>query len=705
MSVSDSLNWDDLDLERFIVDVGSLEQMDPDSDVIKILQGSGDVQTCKENLGKELKVIETKLVSGYLDNCDSLLSLYKETEHCESILVSMEKTLSGFAGSLRGVSDDIRQLQQRSEELSLQLKSRSDTQERLIGFMDSVVVSPDLVRVVCEEEDCGSDKFLSAIEQLKKNIRAHEGLPQDLPAVGESGPELHKLKVKAVSRVRDFLGLKINALKQPRTNIQILQRNVLVNLRPLTRFLKEIDNGIFFNEVYNLYAATLSKLYSNQFKIYVQTLMTKLQLEATASKQDLIGTLETQLVETGSSSDLLSKLKLSAPLPTKGNVFSITGREQVVKQDLDAEAIVVVTEAPANGLKYYPETLLRSHQKLLADTASSEYLFVMDFFHLESPEQQRAMFEAVFGKTLLWFSDHIASSLVKDSFDPVGLLLALRILEHFRSLMSDKRKISVMNEYFDSLLGQLRQRLRLAIDLNTDSLKKIEVKKIPTLAFTSPFYVSRRFAEFTAAILFVKSDLSDELDHALLSQSLESMTSAFDSFLMNLSKRFTSPQEQQVFLINNVDLVVMIFKERQLAPILPLVRRFEEKFNSLVSVLIEQVLMQHFGPLIKTTLEQEKQGRGIALAECERLVVQFQQTWKQEIGKTQKELFSLFSNLATASEILKNAMTQLLLYYTRFQKIVNAQISSLPSGAPSWTRQLVPGAVIMAEIKQVQNLF
>ena len=691
MSVIDSVDVEAFDVDQFLADIESVEQQDPNAEVLRVLRGAGDVWTFKENLSRELKVIESSLVANFLENSDALLSLYRETENCECILSSMERTLSGFGDSLRGVSDDIRQLQHKSEDLSLQLKSRSETQEKLITFMDSVIVSPDLVKVICEEEDCGSEKFQSAIDQLQKKLRAHADLPSDLPSVLESGPELEKLKVKAISRVREFLASKVNALKQPRTNIQILQRNVLVNLRGLSKFLKQVDNGIYFNEIWNLYAATLSRQYSNQFKIYVQTL-TKLQVEATASKSDLIG---------GTTAEV-------SPNSHQGNVFSIKGRERVIREDLEAEAIaLVMTEAGAGGgiNKCYPETLLRSHQKLLVDTACSEYLFLIDFFDLlMNKSDQQKMFDAVMGKTLQWFSDHISSAVIKESFDPVGLLLSLRILEFNRDLMLNKRKIPVLDTYFESLLTQVRHRLGFTIDLNTESLKKIDLRKLNPVA-NAPFYVSRRFAEFSAAILFVKSELLEE-DDILLTESVDGLSTSYEAFLMALSKRV---EDQQIFLLNNVDLVLSVFKERQLAPILPLVRRYEEKMNSIMSVFIEKNLLDRFGPLIKTTVEQEKhlQAPTISLQDCERLVVHFQQTWKSEIGKIQQEFFNgIFSNFQTASEILRNALTQLLLYYTRFQKIVQTRLlSSAPAPAPAWARQIVPSAVIMAEIKQTTSSY
>ena len=48
-------------------------------------------------------------------------------------------------------------------------------------------------------------------------------------------------------------------------------------------------------------------------------------------------------------------------------------------------------------------------------------------------------------KTLSWFTEYISTSLVKDSFDPVGLMLSVRIVEFFQDMMINRRKIPVLD--------------------------------------------------------------------------------------------------------------------------------------------------------------------------------------------------------------------------------------------------------------------
>ena len=46
-------------------------------------------------------------------------------------------------------------------------------------------------------------------------------------AIAEVAPVLQRLEQRAVAKVREFLLLRIHGLKKPRTNLQMIQHNVL----------------------------------------------------------------------------------------------------------------------------------------------------------------------------------------------------------------------------------------------------------------------------------------------------------------------------------------------------------------------------------------------------------------------------------------------------------------------------------------------
>lgn len=57
-------------------------------------------------------------------------------------------------------------------------------------------------------------------------------------ACSDISPELEKLRLKAVHKIRDFFTSRVASLKKNRTNIQILQQSVLLKHKGLFDFLQ-----------------------------------------------------------------------------------------------------------------------------------------------------------------------------------------------------------------------------------------------------------------------------------------------------------------------------------------------------------------------------------------------------------------------------------------------------------------------------------
>ena len=81
----------------------------------------------------------------------------------------------------------------------------------------------------------------------------------------------------------------------------------------------------------------------------------------------------------------------------------------------------------------------------------------------------------------------------------------------------------------------------------------------------------------------------------------------------------------------------------------------------------------------------------------ESLVQDFASSWKTGIEQINMNVLSYFSNFRSGMELLKQTLTQLLLYYTRFQDIIRKVWRGKP---PSFCKDLVSTAVILAEIKK-----
>ena len=105
-------------------------------------------------------------------------------------------------------------------------------------------------------------------------------------------PELEKLRVKAVTRVREFLLQMIYNLKRPNTNVQILQQSKLLKYKYLYRFLYKYGRE-YALEAREAYVETLQKIFHGYFREYITGLM-RVRADI-GSKADLIGVPESQM--------------------------------------------------------------------------------------------------------------------------------------------------------------------------------------------------------------------------------------------------------------------------------------------------------------------------------------------------------------------------------------------------------------------------
>ena len=91
----------------------------------------------------------------------------------------------------------------------------------------------------------------------------------------------------------------------------------------------------------------------------------------------------------------------------------------------------------------------------------------------------------------------------------------------------------------------------------------------------------------------------------------------------------------------------------------------------------------------------------VNLQVVESLVRDFSSNWRDDMDAINRNVLSYFSNFRNGMEILKQVLTQLLLYYTRFQDVLRKVVKSRGSSStPAFMKDLVPTTVILAEIKK-----
>ncbi|CAI0393999.1 unnamed protein product [Linum tenue] len=697
-ALDDDASSDEISLEGLEQE---LEECKGDDVVENILSKGTKLREYTKGVENNLRQVELDSIQDYIKESDNLVSLHEQIRDCDSILSQMETLLSGFQTEIGSIGSDIKILQEKSMDMGLRLKNRKVAESKLEKFVEDIIVPPRMVDVIIDGEV--NDEYLRTLEMLSKKLIFVESdsLIKTSKALKDVQPELDKLRQKAVSKVFDFIVQKLQALRKPKTNIQILQQSVLSKYKYVISFLKEHGKEVY-TEVRAAYIDTMNKVLSACFRAYIQALE-KLQLDI-ATSSDLIG------VETRSTG-LFSRAR--EPLKNRSAVFAVGDRISILKEIEQPALIPHIAEASSQ--KYPYEVLFRSLHKLLLDTATSEYdgitfryLFLLIFpcwqcmdFDFLLVVQHNATVDFVsldFLGPLAAIDEHF-NSILPNSYDAMGLMLMIRII-HQHQLTMSRRRIPCLDSYLDKVNIALWPRFKLVFDMHLSSLRNANIKTLWEDDI-HPHYVMRRYAEFTASLIHLNVEYGD----GQLELNMERLRMAIDDLIIKLAKTFTKPKQQIVFLINNYDMTIAVVKEA--GPEGGKIQmHFEELLKSNTALFVEELLMEHFGDLIKfvkTRASEDpnsNQDKPLTTSEVEPLVKDFASRWKAAIELMHKDVITSFSNFLCGMEILRAALTQLLLYYTRLSDSIKRI-----TGGSALNKDLISISSIMYEIRKYSRTF
>jgi len=155
-----------------------------------------------------------------------------------------------------------------------------------------------------------------------------------------------------------------------------------------------------------------------------------------------------------------------------------------------------------------------------------------------------------------------------------------------------KRNCPVMDAYWDSLLGILYPRFEYVLRLNVQSIRECEPQRLGTID-VRPHYITRRYAEFSAALVGLNESFSSDGVNQLLAQ----LQTEVENFILRMAAEFPQRKEQLVFLINNYDMMLGVIVERTTDDC-----KESESFKELLAArtheFIEEILQPHFGGLV-----------------------------------------------------------------------------------------------------------
>ncbi|XP_030596371.1 vacuolar protein sorting-associated protein 52 homolog isoform X2 [Archocentrus centrarchus] len=655
-----SLNLGELDIttDEFILDEVDIHiQANLEDDLVKEALKTGvDLRQYSKQVEAELQRIEQASIKDYIKESQNIALLHNQITACDSILERMEGMLSGFQSDLSSISSEIQTLQQQSVSMNVRLKNRQAVRSHLSQLVDELVVPGAMISTILESP-VTEQEFLEQLHELNTKINFAKELSfRETLACADIQDIVDRLKLKAVSKIREFILQKIYSFRKPMTNYQIPQ-NTLLKYRFFYQFLLANERTVA-KEIRDEYVDTMSKIYYSYFKSYSGRLL-KVQYEEVADKDDLMG------VEDTAKKGFFSKPSLKS----RNTIFTL-GQRGAILSPAELEGPILVPHTAQRGDSRYPyETLFRSQHYALLDNGCREYLFLSDFF-MVAGNSALDLFNSIMGKTLSMFLKSM-STYVSDCYDSIAIFLCIHIILRFRAITA-KRNIPALDKYWEAVLELLWPRFELILEMNISSIRNTDPQKLGVLD-TRPHYITRRYAEFSSAIVSINQTFPNERTNALLGQ----LQIEVENFVLKMAAEFPSRRDQLIFLINNYDMMLSVLMERA-ADDSKEVEGFQQLLLARTQEFIEEILSPPFGGLIAFVKEAEalmEKGQLERLKNDEARITQlvrgFSSTWKQSVEAMSQDVMRSFTNFKNGTSIIQGALTQLIQYYHGFHKVLN----------------------------------
>ena len=620
-----------------------------------------DFKAQKIEVERQLKELETACISDYMREKDSITDLYHRVTSCDQILERLETILCKFQADLGNICQEIISLHEQTGSLNRQLKTKQAVRSKLGSFIEDMTIPQQVIHHIMYTPAC-EKSFSDHLVILDQKIHFFKEQDfRDAMSCNDVNQTLFGLKTKAIFKVREYVLRKIRDCRKYLSNYQVPQTALLKN-KFFYQFLlsHERDRA---REVQTEYIETMGKVYYTYFKEYIHRLC-KLEYDEKPDENDLMASDDQHH---RSRANLLFNTKPSS-FKNRSTVFTMGTRSSVLTIDLEAPLIL-----PGNikqDVKYTPEAIFRAVHYAILDNACREFLFLRDYFMTSNDVQTSELFNSVFAKTLSFIQSHFSEQF-KSSYDTIAIFLCLHLVYRYRD-MAKRKKIAVLDTYWDSIVRYLYPRFERLILMQINSVKTCNSEKFVSVD-TMPHSITRRYAEFASAI----SSINDTYPIERISQLLEDLQNEVKNFILRTAAVFGHPKEQQIFMINNYDHILSVFKRSDIRDDSKVIEEIKLQLNKRIQEIVEELLYPHFGSVICFVKDCEvflERDDPESLKRNEHkigaLIEVFNNDWQKALNDISKDVLSCFSNFENGNNIQQAAMAQLLQYHMRFQKII-----------------------------------
>lgn len=650
------------ELAELSTEISSTDELDY-QDAIKVSKDLG-LQKCE--IEKQLKEVEAACILDYMKESDKILDLFNRVTSCDQILENLETILCKFQADLGNICQEIISLHEQTVSLNQQLKNKEAIKSKLSGFIEEMTI-PQVVTHNIMYTSASDEKFLENLVTLHQKIHFFKEQDfRDALSCNDINQMIHGLKSKAIFKVREYIIRKIGDCRKYfddqkySTGSNQVPQSCLLERKFFYQFLLAHERERA-REVQNEYIETMAKVYYTYFRDYLHKLG-KLEYDEKPDEYDLMAAEDHSRTRTN--------IFMSRPtsLKSRSTVFTMGTRSSVIKEDL--EAPLINPNTTKQDLRYTPEMIFRTVHYALLDNACREFLFLKQFFITSGEKQTIELFNSIFARTLTLIHSHLNEQF-KVSFDTIAIFLCLHLVYRYQA-MANKRKIIVLNNYWDSMIKCLYPRFEKLVQMHMRSVKHCDCEKFVTVD-TMPHPITRRYAEFASAI----SSINDTYPDEKVSSLLIDLQNEVKNFILRTAAIFGQPREQQIFMINNYDHILNVFKRSNVKDNSRDIEEIKLQLEKRIQEIVEELLYPHFGTMIcfvkdcEVYLEREDQ-ESLKRNETKvgPLIEAFNNEWQQALNEISRDVMTWFSNFENGNKIQQATLAQLLQYHMRFQKIL-----------------------------------
>ncbi|KAJ2902581.1 hypothetical protein MKZ38_000342 [Zalerion maritima] len=486
--------------------------------------------------------------------------LHRSIRACDDILGSVETNLTNFRNDLASVSSDIESLQARSTALNVRLENRKAVEKGLGPVVEDLSVSPIVISRISEGHI--DEAWVRTLADLDKRATAYKknSINQEQnKAIRDLGPLLEKLTLKAIERIRDFFVAQIKALRSPHINAQIIQQQHFLRFKDLFSFLYR-HHDTLGDEICLAYMNTMRWYYSNQFGRYEKALE-KIKLH-NLDKNDVLGYDESaRRTSVLSGPSVLSGVS-RVPGPPH-DAFSLGHRIDLLKTSNSSALPSYLAEEDYGT--HYLEMPFRNFNLALIDNCTAEYTFLASFF---SPALSLAIigkhFNYIF-ETTFTMGQALTKRLVSETYDALGLLLSIRLNQHF-AFELQRRRVPAADSYVNGTTMLLWPRLQIVMSHHCDSIRNLTnslpnkpSSSVAKTINTAPHVMTQRFGNLLHGILTLSQEAGD--DEPVVT-SLRRLRAEVEAFLTKYSTGFGNDRrKRERLLYNNYSLILTIISD------------------------------------------------------------------------------------------------------------------------------------------------